>query len=84
MEVWELEAEAWRRDHIRVVIRAARNVVVGDYAGQNAAQGTMRVSQYRDRISQHLNGLELSVIDGHGSEPVGQTQLNTVRASYDR
>ena len=82
MQVWELEAEAWRRDHIRLVIRAAHDVVVGDYTGVNAVQGTMRVSQYRDRISQYLNGQELAVIDGN--EAAGQSHLNTVRASYDR
>lgn len=46
MKVWEFEEAVWKKDTIRIVIRAAANSEVGDYDNKNAAQGNRNITWF--------------------------------------
>ena len=83
MTVSEFEEAVWNLEGIRIVIRAATNVEVGDYEYVNAAQWNSSLTRlFRNRIEDKLGDNAFVVIDGYGTQPNGRTHLQNVRDSY--
>lgn len=83
MNVGDFEDAVRAVDRITVVIRARRNVNVGNFTWANgAAEGQSLTVYMRNRIEARVGDLEFSVIDGHGSEPHGRTLLRNIRRTY--
>ena len=85
MKVWEFEEAVWKKDTIRIVIRAAANSEVEDYEYQNAAQGNRNITWFlntRVRSHSRVGDYEIVVIGGDGKQPFGGTYIQTVRDSY--
>ena len=83
MNVRDFENAVRAIDRIRVVIRAGRNIQVGDFTWANGAHEGQSLTVYtRNRIQPRIGDLEFSVIDGDGSEVHGATRLRTIRQSY--
>lgn len=83
MKVSEFEKKIWEVDQIRVVIRASKDTMVGDFTQINALDEGKTLSEYEDtRIIPRANGLEYEFVDGKGQIPRKSTKLKTLRASY--
>ena len=84
MTVWEFEEAVWNMETIRIVLRADRDEVVGDYLFERQSAGNTTMSAFlQGRITERLNGKDFFVVDGHGEWPHGNTLLRTVRDSYE-
>jgi len=83
MTVQELEDKVWAQDLIRVVVRAAASIQIGNYTHKNAAQADWRITEFLEkRLAPVLKGLQVVVLMGDGEQPHGGTLLNSIRASY--
>lgn len=82
MKVREFEGKCWTTDHIRVVIRAPVETVIGNFTRSNAAIGTRTVSWYWTQLAPLIGAHESTIIDGSGVVPHGGRHLDTVRKSY--
>ena len=83
MRVLDFEERAWEQDGIRIVVRAADDIEIGEYPRQNAAPATQSVTDWlRNRITPFTNGHDVIVIGGDGETPHGRSLLRTVRDSY--
>jgi hypothetical protein len=83
MQVWEFEEAVWRVDHLRVVIRAPKESAVEDFGWVHAYDQAANVISYiRTRLSPKIGDNEVSIYDGRGFEPNGNTYIRRVRDSY--
>ena len=83
MTVQELEDKVWAQDLIRVVVRAAASIQIGNYTHKNAAQADWRITEFLEkRLAPVLKGLQVVVLMGDGEQPHGGTLLSSIRASY--
>ncbi|MGO9005593.1 MAG: hypothetical protein ACLQIQ_12815 [Beijerinckiaceae bacterium] len=83
MIIGEFEELLWKRDVIRVVIRAPAWQAVNAQAQTNAASETLSITEYiRVRITNVIGNYECVVIDGRGLIVHGRTKLGTVRSTY--
>ena len=84
MNVRDFEEGVWQMETIRIVIRAEWDEEVGDYPWERAASGSTTLNEFlHGRIIKHLQRREFVVIGGHGIWPNGNTDLRTIRASYE-
>lgn len=83
MKVFELEEAIEEVEGFRVVFRARKNQEAGDYPYQRAAIETWSISDWiNSRLTDAQQALGISVVDGYGREPHGNTQLSTIRETY--
>jgi hypothetical protein len=83
MTVADFEERVWETDGIRIVVRAAENMNIGDYTWTNAAPQTQSTTSWLEtRIEPNTAGHEVTVIAGNGEVPHGRTLLRTLRVSY--
>ena len=87
MTIKELEQDVYDLDEIRIVVRAARNLDVGEYRYERKASDNTSITEWLDQRVYPLLGPErvrVEVIDGYGALPHGRTRLSVVRDSYAR
>lgn len=83
--VAQLEQEVYELEEVRIVVRAPKNTVVGDFVHVRKAPGNSTVTEWQNnRIKPLLNGYEVVVIDGDGHTARGSNKMETLRRSYDR
>lgn len=83
MRANKFEDAVWKKDGVRVVVRAPAAATVVDYENLNAAAGTLSVTGFLgNRILPKVNPFEAVVILGDGTIAHGRTKLTAVRQSY--
>ena len=81
--VAEFEEAVWRVERIRIVVRSDPNQKVIGYYYQKAAPKNFTLQKWIDRrVDAKVDGREVVVIDGTGSIPPRNTQLETVWSGY--
>ena len=81
--VSDFEEKVWKIEGIRLVLRANPDSQVTNYDYKNAAQEGWSVTEFLEkRISGHINGIPVIVIQGDGEEPHGRVLLRTLRGRY--
>jgi hypothetical protein len=83
MNVVAFEEHLWKRDGVRIVIRAPTWTEVQKPAQTNAASETMSVTAYIGaRVQGSIGKSECVAIDGYGKIVHGRTKIGTLRATY--
>jgi hypothetical protein len=65
-------------------VEATENGLMGRYDFEKKLKGSKTVNEWRkERFETSYPGLSCRVLNADGSEAVGQTKLETVRATYE-
>lgn len=77
------EEKVWEVAGVRVIVRAPEGAMVGPYTMQNAANQGWTVTKFlNDHIQPCVGDYEVTVIQGNGEEPRGNTLLRSIRSTY--
>lgn len=68
---------------VRLVLRCPKAQLVRPYNYDRMSANNSTISEWLNaRVTDRVDGVEVSVIDGLGGEPVRRMKMSTLRASY--
>jgi hypothetical protein len=81
--VEQFEEKVWEVAGVRVIVRAPEGAQVQAYTSQKAANQGWTVTKFlADHVQPCVGDYEVTVIQGNGEEPRGNTLLRSVRSTY--